>query len=131
MSLAGFSQLQGKLKTLPKTVARKLLRQAVTAGQKPVIAAAKATAPKRTGALKRSIGSKVSVSAGKQSAAAIIGARRKAEPKKGRTVKPSRYLHLAEKRRPFLNAALARNKSEAGRIVADKLAAGIDAAATS
>lgn len=135
----GLDELQRKLKTLPGKVQKKLLRSAVTAGAKPIVNAAKAKAPKRTGTLELSIGRKVMMKNG--TAVAVIGPKTNVQSEsKGQTIKPSRYAHLVEKGfidragehipgQPFIEPALDEGGPAAVDAMADKLGKGIEKAA--
>lgn len=132
----GLEELQRKLKTLPGKVQKKLLRSAVTAGAKPIVAAAKAGAPERTGTVKLSIGRKVVTKNGH--ATAVIGAKSNVQSEfKGQVEKPSRIIHLLEKGfidragehvpgKPFIEPALDQAGPAAVDAMADKLGKGIE-----
>ncbi len=55
LEIKGGLELLRKLEQFPRTVQRKLLRQAIRDGARPILAAAKANAPVLTGALKASL----------------------------------------------------------------------------
>lgn len=100
MKIEGDKQLKNLLAQLPKRVASKGNKAAVTAGAKPIVKAAKNKAPKESGALRKAMGSKVKTykaDAG-TSAVAVIGARRNVTADyKGKPRVPSRYIHLVDK----------------------------------
>jgi HK97 gp10 family phage protein len=127
------------------TQARGVTLKGVRAGGKIVQAAAKARAPKRSGALRQSIGLKAQKgNKGKTVALAVIGARKKVQkmvrPPRG-TKKilaiPAKYAHLVEKgtkprtghpgakANPFLRPAFDATKSravqEASRVIAEEI----------
>lgn len=112
---------------------RAVTLKAVKAGAKLVQQRAKPSAPKRTGALRQSIGIKSQKgSRGKTLALAVIGARSKvAKTLRGKTVRPAKYAHLVERgtRRsranPFLKPALDSQKVQISRAILDALAAEI------
>lgn len=109
---------------------RAITLKAVKAGAKIVQRAAKANAPRRSGALKQSIGIKAAKGTrGKTLAFVVIGARAKVEKVfRGRKVKPSKYSHLVEKghkgvaARPFLKPALDSSRGAAERAMLDAMA---------
>lgn len=87
------------LRELKGAVQRRVLRKAIRNGAKPVIDAMRALAPKDTGTLKKSIGSRVTTTRKKQ-VVAIIGPRRRfTRVVKGRTYTATKYRHLVEKGR--------------------------------
>lgn len=106
---------------------RAITLKAVKAGAKLVQRAAKGNAPRRSGALKQSIGTKgVKGSRGKTLAFAVIGARMKVEKTfKGKLIRPGKYAHLAEKgTRP--HSLIKREKGAVGKALrALKIAAGL------
>jgi HK97 gp10 family phage protein len=138
MKLLGARELQALLAALPRGVAKRGLRAAVTAGATPITRAAKARAPRKSGLLKKAIGRKVKTykEAGVgATAVAIVGARRDVRGEyRGRPRVPARYIHLVEKgTRPhdghpgtpatnFLEDAYRGNKAAAEAAAARKLA---------
>ena len=108
----------------------KIGRQAIAAGHrkalalaaKPMLDAAKAAAPVRTGVLKKSLTRSVSVNLTKGMAGAKIGSRKKTPG--------GRYLHLAEKKRHFLENAGNATRTQSMTILRNNLAREIDVAAT-
>lgn len=112
---------------------RAIVLKAVKAGAKIVQRRAKPATPKRSGALRQSIGIKTQKgSRGKTLAFAVIGARAKvSKVYRGKTVRPAKYAHLVERgtkrtaARPFLKPALDSQKSQISRAILDTLAAEI------
>lgn len=96
----GLTGLTSALAALDKVSDRlrgKVLRKALTAGQKPLIAAARSRAPKRTGLLRKSLGSKVKIYRTSNSFVAVTGPRTSIQGEhKGKKVVPARYAHLVE-----------------------------------
>lgn len=110
VKLTGFDGLGVVLSELPKRVASKGMRTGVDKASKPVVDAAKRTAPRgETRALSRSIGRKVvRLKGGKRTGTrgyktsgyvAIVGARKYqvGVTKTGTVRVPSRYIHLVNK----------------------------------
>lgn len=136
IKVIGMDRLQAKLRTLPKKVQTKGTRKAITAGTKPILAAERAAVPIDTGLLKKSLGKKISLKGG--GGFGVVGPRRgfgvptekgklkfKATRKGVKNVasfkEPTRYAHLAEKKKPFIEAAYQQTKDEAVRIVGNVL----------
>lgn len=143
IKVEAFTHFPG-LDAIEKTAKKRAITQkAVKAGAKLVQQGAKSRAPKRSGALKTSIGIKAGKGTkGKTIAFAVIGARAKVERTyKGRIAKPSKYAHLVEKgtkahfvrkrrhpgakAKPFLAPALEGQRAAVGRAILDALAAEI------
>lgn len=119
------------LDAIEKTAKRRALTlKAVKAGAKLIQSAAKSNAPRRSGALKQSIGIKAGKGTrGKTLAFAVIGSRAKVEKSwRGKKVKPSKYARLVEQgtrtaaAKPFLGPALDTNRSAAGAVMLQVLA---------
>lgn len=121
-TLSGMSsQLQGNA-----------MSKALRAGSKPVLAAARRTVPQRTGALKKSLGVKVS-----RKGYAVIGPRKgfkskaldKIRAQHGENIEPANYAHLVElgtetaPPHPFLRPAFDATKEEAVQEIGKVLAA--------
>ena len=136
MMLAGDKALIRALETLGDRVAKKVVRGAVAAGASPILKAAKAKAPRRTGLLKKALGTKVRV--GKNGVVtARIGARTNVVGTvNGKVYRPARIAHLAEKGfintagdfvppHPFLFPAAAEQNDAAMNAITNKLASGI------
>ncbi|HEY1191937.1 MAG TPA: HK97-gp10 family putative phage morphogenesis protein [Gemmata sp.] len=112
---------------------RAVTLKAVKAGAKLVQQRAKPNAPKRSGALRQSIGIKSQKgSRGKTLALAVIGARSKVTKQvRGKTVRPAKYAHLVEKgtkrsaAKPFLKPALDSQRTQISRAMLGALAAEI------
>lgn len=133
MRLTGDKELTRLLGTLGERVQRKALRSAVSSAASPVVKAAKAKAPRESGFLKKALGKKVVTSKDKQTAIAVVGARKSVRGTfKGKPRNPSRYLHLIEKPhigpggqyvpgQPFLEPAFNETKAQAEDVMATKL----------
>ncbi len=103
--IRGVEQLRGFLKALPEEVRTSVLGDMCDAGADPMVAAAKTFAPRRTGALKKSIGKVVRKYPQNHRALAVVGPTR-GKYAKGRKIKqggdfsgadePSKYAHLVE-----------------------------------
>jgi HK97 gp10 family phage protein len=143
-NLVGRNVLKNLLDELPRRVARRGARMAVTAAANPILKGARARAPRASGLLKKAIGKKVKAFG--STAVAIIGARKDVQgsvPLKsnGATTKfvfrkPSRYFHLVEKgtrqgakANPFLADAYAANKGSAELIAAAKMSTFVESEA--
>lgn len=120
--VGGFAELVANLRDLAPNVQRSVLRPAARAGTKAPRQRLKRTAPRRSGALRKAIISKVSTSKDKMRVTGTVGASRKfvvaTKNKKGRlvsgikqvakhaanidaiqTIRPSKYAHLAGPKR--------------------------------
>lgn len=135
MNLDGGLELVNLLRELPKRVEKKGHRAAITAACTPIARAAKASAPRESGLLKKAIGKKVK-SYSRGTVAGIIGAKRAIQGQhKGKNRVPANYLHLVEKgtshsaAQPFLEDAYNANKDAAAQIAKDKLATVVEAEA--
>lgn len=102
-NLLGDKALVKALNRLEDKVERRVLTTAVGKAALPIRKAAKALAPKRTGALANSIGIKRYRSKRAPMAIAVIGPRTDFKPSKkvgeaigGRNIKPAKYAHLVE-----------------------------------
>lgn len=97
ITMVGDKEAQNLFKQLPKRVASKGNKAAVTAAAKPMKPALKALAPRESGLTKKSIGTKIKTyrSDAGTIAAAIVGARVDTQGVyKGKTRKPAKYWHL-------------------------------------
>lgn len=137
VTLRGFEKVEKAFRELPLKVSKKILRQALRAGAKPIHAQAKENFPERTGAAKRSI----KIRAGKQRkkhAATVWVGTRKGDFKgdefyagfiEGGTVerhhKSGKSVGKVVAREPFKRAFEAR-KAEAEAIIERELVAGIE-----
>jgi HK97 gp10 family phage protein len=94
LELPGTDDVAEFLRTVPKRVAKKALKQAVTAGATPLAKAARKEAPKKHGLLKSAVTKKVKVYPD-GNAIALVGANRDtSETIDGRRHVPALYLHL-------------------------------------
>jgi HK97 gp10 family phage protein len=128
----GVKELAAGLRSLPRQVQRSGLRKAVTPAATPIVKAAKSSAPKQTGLLKKSLTKKIQTYKRTDTVVAVIGARADAGGEyKGRRRVPAKYAHLVEQghggphpasAKPFLKPAFEANKGNALRIMAGKLA---------
>ena len=147
--IRGLKELQKTLAMLPKGVATRAYRAALSAGARIIAKAAKSKVKKgKTGLLKKSIGMKYIRPRGNRAPVSIIGPRRgfKGEPKvvtdrktgqqKTITPDPARYGHLVEKgtrhsaAQPFLRPALDQSESAVFAAMAEKVSKAIDTAAS-
>lgn len=152
ISIEGVAELQKKLKILESPAKRaSICERALLQACKPIKAAAKALAPKDTGALRISIDSKVKKYSN-GNAVGLVGAKssfgrmakikaRGGRDRWGRTAsftrmvfkKPSRYLHLIENGvaslgippRPFMRRAKMQTEGQVNRILETEIDAGI------
>ena len=144
IKLVGMETLVARLRALPKKVATKGARRAIQAGSKPILDSEKADVPTDTGLLKKSLGRKVASKAG--NAFAVVGPRKGfGEPgKKGKLKfkarkkgvlniasfkEPTRYAHLAEKKKSFVISAYEKNRETSVAIVGKVLGDFIEAEA--
>lgn len=116
--LTGFRQIGKALDHLEKKSAKKVIRKGATKGIQVYTKALKDRAPKQTGLLKKSIGSKVKSYRGGATVLGIAGARVgfrrevevKIRNKKGTRIvarkkeirDPSKYAHITEARKPWM-----------------------------
>lgn len=145
----GLDAVLRKLTAVKDAVRKKALRAGVTKASRLAAKAAKARAPKVSGALKKSITQKVKTTP-KGAVLGRVGPKRgEVQPAKrpGRqgavAARPTRYAHLVEKgtgpsparggatsrARPFLAPAWDEVKERAERIIADEVTAAVDKAA--
>jgi HK97 gp10 family phage protein len=138
MTMTGDRELRELLSELPKRVASKGNRAAVTAGAKPIAKAARAKAPKQSGLLKKAMGTKIKTyrSGAGTIAVAVIGARRAVQGDyKGRKRVPANYIALVNngtkhaQGNDFLGEAYRENKSAAQTAIAAKFNQVIEAEA--
>jgi len=147
--LAGLPEIREVLRTLPKETEQKVIAVAMRRAAKPLVSAAKQFAPKRTGALKESIGFVVRKGRNGRSSYAAVGPasgyyRGGAAVKHGASVRgadnPAKYAHLVEfghvAVKPQKNTSRRKRTAQAGRFVPAKpfmrpaLLAASDAVAT-
>ena len=145
IKLIGGKELDRKLKALPRKVAKKILRQALRAGAKIILAQAKANAPVATGQLKKSlkvramkrtrkgtVGFKVQTKAGDFKGDEFYGSfleygfRRGKRPGKG-----AEYTREIVPAQPFMRPAFDSKKDEAVAVISKELSAKIVTAAKS
>lgn len=127
--IEGLDALVASLKSLDRKIVKKTVRKMVTKGGQILARAAKQAAPKETGLLRKSIGSKVKVYPSGVTVAIVgprTGFRQQVTRKRGRwvpkveTANPTKYAHLVElgtaraSAKPFLRPAFA-GKAEAIR----------------
>ncbi len=120
-----------KLHALQDALQKKILKKAIRAGTKLVLAAVRGRVPVASGALKKSLTSKVDSAKGSTTVYGIVGPRSKWQKVfKGKVKKPSRYAHFIERgrfARPFLMPAFQANKQAYLNAVQDVVAAEIKA----
>jgi hypothetical protein len=120
MKLKGERQLKKFMRELPKKV-KKVQRAAVRSMATPVLKEARKQSPKRTGALKKSLGKRVRTY-GSHKIVAIVGPRNgKAVEVNGKLHDPAKIAHIVEDRTPFLLPAYESSKGDAQEQYADKL----------
>lgn len=141
--LTGLQDVLGRLAQFQRQTTRsKILRPALQAATKPMLATAKSLARIRTGVLRKSLARKTKTYRKSGIVVVIIGPRkgfkRLAKIKKGRgkgtyiLVDPIRYAHFVEKGTyrtrayPFLRPAFHQNKAAAERIMRTKILEGIN-----
>jgi HK97 gp10 family phage protein len=90
-TVKGDTELLNKLDALERSIARKMIRKAVRKGVQVGAKLAKPFAPKDSGTMKKSLGSRVARSKGQPKAVGIVGARRRFEIAGKR---PTKYMHL-------------------------------------
>lgn len=124
MRVEGLKELERNLHALPRSVTKRVVRHALRKGGEPIIEAARARAPVRTGALRDSIGGSYRLSKRQKRL------HRKASAEEyfvGAGGKGARHAHLQEfgtvhhGPQPFLRPAFMAEQGEALRIVADEL----------
>lgn len=137
MSMAGDRELVKALKSLGPRVAKKVLRQALSAGATPVVKSAKQSVATESGLLKKALGKRVKVNKRSGFGSARIGARTNVQGDyKGETRVPWRYGHLVElghidslgnhvAAQPYLRPAADENETKVVQVMGDKLAEGI------
>lgn len=135
----GEKELIANLRAMDRAARVKAIRPAVTAAAKPMEAAMRLHAPYRTGALKRSIDTKVKTY--KNAVVAIIGPRwdqievqTYVKSGKVKRVQPGRYAHLVEsgtirsKANPFAERAFMQSAAESQSILETRIVEGIHGA---
>ena len=116
------------LNLLKGNLQKNISKKATRAGVKPLITAVKSAAPFQSGALKKSIGSKVDARKGSVVAYGIVGPKSKYQVIwKGKVRKPSRYAHLQNKAQ-FLKTAWNASKDSCISIMQEVFAREINAA---
>lgn len=93
VEIRGLKELEEKLRKLPDKMAKRVYRQAMSKALTPLVKLMKAYAPKRTGALRRSITKNIKTMGAR---GLIIGMAGPAKGKKIGGSRPSRYAHLVE-----------------------------------
>lgn len=103
IKIDGLKELQKFVDQLPRKALKKALRSAVTAGSTPIKRAAKRTAPKLTGTLRKAIERVIRVYPNGNSVAVIGANRATTSPKSGAAAGkrtglniPANYIHLIE-----------------------------------
>ncbi|MBP7638129.1 MAG: HK97 gp10 family phage protein [Kiritimatiellae bacterium] len=136
LDLRGDRELEAKLLMLGEKVYNRHLSAAVTAGCKPIVAAARSQAPVDTGMLKKSLGSKISRNRRRQTVKGIIG------PRFGFALvdethvvhDPAKIAHAVEfghggpapaAARPFLRPAVDGSGQKALTVIRERLAKGL------
>lgn len=97
LDLRGHEQLMRQLHALPARLQRRVIRPAVRAAVRPVVQAARAAVPRRSGQLRRSLGARVKTYAARNVVWAGVGVRQGfGATHEGRRVNPRYYAHLVE-----------------------------------
>lgn len=128
LSIDGIDDLEKALRAVGKKAAREAALVAVQHAAQPIVDAAKALAPKDTGALRDSIGWRVKPYRRGDRALAVIGPQSKYRGGDGR--QPAKYAHLAEfghakagggtvAAKPFMRPAIAQASNEAMRTLGE------------
>lgn len=132
----GGRELTALFRELPKRVATKGLRQAMTAAATPTVKATRADTPKQSGLLKKSITKKVKTYKGGERVVAVIGANVNVDGEwQGQKRVPAHYFALVEQGtshatgRHMMQQAYDQTKDEAGQIALDKIKAVLEAEA--
>lgn len=103
------------LKELKGAVQRRVMRKAVRAGAKPLVAAMRAAAPKDTGTLKKSIGVRITTTR-KKDVVAIVGPKRRfVRVVRGRKYVATKYRHLAERGRRAVRQGIKKGQKFKGK----------------
>lgn len=126
--LEGMQTLLKNLEQFPRTIQRRIIRKAVSAGSTPVLQAIKANTPRDSGQLKRSIGRKIKTYRNSGIVIAILGPRSGFRTViDGRPRNPLRYAALVEygtSKTPanaFMRRAYATTKQTAQETIRQKL----------
>lgn len=135
IKIDGVNRLVMKLRKMAPSKAKRALSGAMNRAAKPIISEARKGAPKRTGIMKKSIGSKLKKYAKGTFLFLIVGARRgfgtaitEEGRKTPRNYNPVNILHLIERgtksraARPFLLPAIARTKTKVIQVFKTELA---------
>jgi HK97 gp10 family phage protein len=138
-ALGGFKEIDSLLRQLPAPLREKVIPALMGDVGKEIVAAARAFAPRRTGALKRSITWVVRKGRGKDKSAYVVVGPDKRFYKSGKRLnrredgadRPAKYAHLVEygtattAGKPFLRPAFMSKRREMAQIAAAGIAAGI------
>ena len=119
-----------KLHQLKDNLQKNILKKAIRAGAKLVLAAVRRRVPVKSGTLRRALATKVDAIRGTVSVYGLIGVRRRySRTIRGRLVKPSRYAHFIElgrHARPYLRPAWEAGRAGYIAAVADVVAREIE-----
>jgi hypothetical protein len=122
--LKGDLDIDKKLDNLLGAVRNKHLKRAFRAATKEILQKAKGLVPVRSGALRKSLSTKVDASRDRSSVYGLVGARSKfTATYNGQKIRPSRYSHLVQKKTPFLTTAF--NRPQASNTINDILRKGV------
>ena len=134
--LEGIEKAIADAKALERRIKRGGMRTALNKATTPILRKAKALAPRESGLLRRSLKKKVITNTKTDAVTVMIGADKSVTGTyKGKTRKPSRYLHLVElgrggphpaAPRPFLRPAYESTKNEAVEIYKKELKGAIE-----
>ena len=96
MSMTGNAELDRRLRLLPDKLQSRVVKKGIRAAGKPILKTAKARVPVETGALKKSLGTKLKTYRHSGNSVLIIGPRTDDRYTKGER-KPHKYAHLVER----------------------------------
>lgn len=124
VELKGLQQAINSLQGLSRTVRNKILRKAITKAVQPITKDAKARAPRRTGALRKSIGYKVVTYKRNGTVTGVIGPRKGfARMLNGSRIDPVYYAHLVELGRKSVSVKKVKVMSDGTRFYGRSVAA--------
>lgn len=138
MTFRGNKELNELFDELPNRVQNRVMRGAMSAAANPIVKAARAKAPKRSGLTRKAIGKKVKTYRKNHVTVAIIGPRNDVRGRvKGKLHRPAKIAHLIERGkinrdgtvtppRPFIRPAYEQNEAESLRVMRTKLGEGIE-----
>jgi HK97 gp10 family phage protein len=142
--LTGMAEISAALQGIPEAVKTRIMSTALRAAARPLVVSARAYAPRRTGALRRSISSVIRKYRQGQIAVAVVGpdkgyyneGKRAKKGQRGKD-RPANYAHLVEfghvikpsgrvLARPFMRPAVLVTSSKVGESMVQGVAKGIE-----